>query len=158
MAKSTTYSWGEGKPIQGFEPYQLDPSTLVVKEDEPTRCVLETKGVDYDIPETWTFGATAVSDVYKNTGISPIAKAISNTGVQVLVKHEASKKVTDSDDLSYQKICPLKCHIVFTAPKNDLVTADDILEEIKRTCGGFLEMAATSDRVDELIRSALRPQ
>jgi hypothetical protein len=154
---NTTYSWGTGTALTGFEPYQLDPATLVLKEDEPTRCVMETKGVDYDIPETWTFGATAISDVYKNSGVSAAAKAVTSRGVQVLVKHEAYAKITDSADLTFQKVVPLEAHLVIKAPTNDLLDADAIFEEIKRMLGGLLEQSATSARLDELIRSALRP-
>jgi hypothetical protein len=162
MAKSKDYGFNPASltPITGFQPFLLTADSLVVKEDEPDRVVVESKTSPYERPERWEFGWTTISNMYKSTSvdIASAARPVTAGGVQLLVKYRGFMQVTDPDDSAFLNIIPIDMHSVVRVPINSYVTASDIVTYLKRQIGAFFEdTGATSARIDELIRSALRP-
>jgi hypothetical protein len=158
ITKSYGFDVSSATPITGFQPYLVGVSDFVVKKDEPNSVVVETKSSGYDRPERWTFGATSIANVYKGTSVSTDLKPSTSAGVQVLVKYTGFVAVEDTTDPSFLKLIPVEAHTVFQCPVNQYITADDMLVVLKRQTGGlFSNVSATSVRIDELIRGALKP-
>jgi hypothetical protein len=109
-----------------------------------------------DRPEIWTFGSKQVADVYRDTTVPSSAKPASSRGVQIMVRHDSSTTVTDSADTNYYRVLPFASWICVRVPVNELITADQVLEEVKRMFGGVLRDEDTSGRLAELIRNALK--
>lgn len=144
--------------ITGFKPFLISASELVLKEDEPNSVVVEAKASSYDRPERWTFGATPIRDIYRNQDVAVSAKPVTSRGVQVLVKYNGFVSIEDSADPDYLKLIPVSAHTVVQVPINQYISASDILMILRRQTGALFEdTSATSARIDELIRSALRP-
>lgn len=157
--KTKVTSWPSNlmaQPISLSVP-KLDPSTLILKEDEPTICVCELKQSPIDVPEVWSFGSTEIADIYRNKDISTTARTVSKKGRQILVKHESFIRQTDEDDANYMRICPMDSHVVLRIPVNEVVEVSDVKDEVLRLIGGLFQLANDTTRLEQLMRSQLRP-
>lgn len=162
MAKVKDYGFDTASqtPITGFQPSLVTADSLVVKQDEPDKVVVESKTSPYERPERWEFGWTPIGNMYKSTSveIAVSARPVTTGGVQLLVKYRGYMQITDSDDPLFLNIIPIDMHSVVRVPINSYVTASDIKVYLQRQIGAFFEdTEATSARIDELIRSPLRP-
>lgn len=156
ITKSYGFDQTTATEITGFEPFLLEATDIVIKEDEPNRSVVEVKNSGYDRPEQFTFGCTAISNVYKGTNLTADLKPSTTGGVQILAKYTGYLTVEDSVDTSFEKLIPISIHTVMQVPVNQFVTADDVLVYLRRQMGSlFKNVSATSSRIDELIRGAL---
>lgn len=158
---STPYTMGDGNE-KSISIGIVNGSALAVVADDAEKVVEKNTSSPLDRPEKWTFGCTEVADAYKNTGISPQCKPASTKGVQIMVKHESITQVTDDTvgAENYLKQIPYSCHIVVRAPINELVTADAVLTEVRRTIGGLFGSGndVTSARLTDLLNSALKAE
>lgn len=161
MAITNQYSWGTaaaftGEEIANWIPFKLDPDTLILDEDEPKKAVYHATTISNDMPETWEFGSTPITDVYSNYKIAKGNQANTASGRQILVKHSAFKRRFDTADNSYYKLIPLASHVVIKAPLNECVTVTDVQQELRRMAGGLLLLSADTTRLEKLMWGGVR--
>lgn len=131
-------------------------TSLTLISEDPDLVTESLISAPLDRPETWSFGKKDVSDIYKDTTVPSSAKPASSRGVQIMVRHDSSTTVTDTENPDYFRILPFASWICVRIPVNELITADQVLAEVKRMIGGVLEDEDTSARLSELIRGALK--
>lgn len=156
LTYTTSYSASVAN-LMSLPVYQLDPGTIVVISDDPGVVKESLTSAPLDRPEIWEFASRAVDNVYKDSTVPVIARPTSSRGVQIMIKHGSFTTVTDSDDSTYYKVLPMASWTCVRVPLNELITADLVLDEIKRLTGGLLGTEATSARLAEMVRGALKP-
>lgn len=131
-------------------------NSLTMVSESADQVVESLISAPLDRPEIWTFGNKQIADVYRDTTIPSSAKPASSRGVQIMVRHDSYTTVTDDLGFADMRILPFASWICVRVPVNELITADQVLQEVKRMFGGVLRDEDTSGRLAELIRNALK--
>lgn len=110
-------------------------------------------------PTTYRFQASAVNNVYTNSGVDPNFRGQTTRGVSFVVGIKHGLVGSDSET-GEQIILPLSSHIVVKVPANVEVNGDIILGSIERLLGGLDDTsilgATRRERVAKRINSILR--
>lgn len=130
-----------------------------VKKDSDSEAIITNLTSPIDQPERIRWAQSEVSDVYKNTGISPTMYYASRRGTQVLCQLTDVYGVTDDQDASYEALLPVSAHIVLKVPNNDLISEDTAVQMVERLLGSLYETTGTTTtcRIRSLLRGALLP-
>lgn len=111
-----------------------------------------------DRPEKLRWAITPISDVYRNSGISPNLFTPSRQGASLLCQLTDVYSIKNGEDSSFQAAIPLSGHIVLRMPYSHLVTADEIKTFLMRLVAGLFPPGNnTADALASLIRGSLRP-
>lgn len=129
-----------------------------VIKDTASEAIVTNITSPLDQPERFRWAYSAVTDVYRNTGIDPTLYYPSRKGVQVLCQLTDVYGVTDSEDASYQALLPVEAHLVIRVPANNLLTPQQVESIVTRMLAGLYETNSTQyTRLGAVLRGALMP-
>lgn len=111
-----------------------------------------------DCPETIRYAVSDVQNIYKGTTIDPNLFMDTKRGVSLLVQLNQVYNVTDSAVPAYNRVLPIKAHMVLQIPVDQVVTADMVQALVGRLCSCLFDTgSASSARIGRLLRGSLRP-
>jgi hypothetical protein len=145
--------------VTGFQPYLLSAADVVMKSETPTSVTAETSlSGEYMSSEKWTWGNTAIKNIYKGTDIPVAQQPASVSGVQLFLRRDGEVRIESTEDLDFLKRCPIPAWLCLKVPINQYITAQDVYIAIKRLCGSVVsDPEGTTARIDQLMRGALKP-
>lgn len=109
-------------------------------------------------PENFRYSMGSAEDVYRGSEIDPSYRSQTRRGVSVLVQHTITLKETDSADVTYERLVPIKIHTVLVYPAIESLTADLAEKLFRRHAAGLYETGEhDSGRVGQLLRGSLLP-
>lgn len=109
-----------------------------------------------DQPETVRFSQRAVPNVYAGQAIDAASQLPSKTGTATLIELKQNWVQTDSVDALYRRAIPMKCTIALTLPTYGDITADMVLDLLKRTVAcAFEKGVVTSSGLAAIQRGIL---
>lgn len=159
ITKSYGFNPETATRVTGFQPYLLSAADLVVKSEAPTSVTAETTmSGEYMSSEKWTWGNTAIKNIYKGKDIPIAQQPASVSGVQLFLRRDGEVRIENTEDLDFMKRCPLPAWLCVQVPINQFITAEDVYMAILRLCGSVVSDAGgTTARIDQLMRGALKP-
>lgn len=129
--------------------------TLLSQTAKEVSLVNTTTPVDQ--PYTCRFAIQDVANVYKGRpDIDPVLYGPTKKGKSLVVDSLPTLRITN-DQTGALTDYPLRVYTVCQWPVTAGIDASDLRTIIMQNLGLFFDAAATNDRIDELIRSALRP-
>lgn len=131
---------------------------FAVKSEVGSTLVLTNNTSPIDRPETIRYAVADVANVYKNTGVDPGYTLESKRGISLLAQLRAFYTVTDAAVPGYEKVLPVKAHLVLEIPCDAVITTDMALAIIGRLASTVLDTGVlTSSRLAKMLRGSLRP-
>lgn len=110
-------------------------------------------------PETFRFGISRPTNVFKGTGVDPSFYPPSRQGVQILTRVEEIWTVEDSGDPSFKIALPVSAHTVVRVPNSEYITASDVQTLLIRLLSlSYGQNASTNERITGLLHGSLLPQ
>jgi hypothetical protein len=159
ITKSYGFNPETATRVTGFQPYLLSAADVVIKSEAPTQVTAETiSDGNYMSPERWTWGNTAIKNVYKGKEVNLAQKPATAGGVQIFIRRDVDIKIENTEDLDFLKLIPLPAWLCVQVPVNQYITATDVYIALERLCGAVVsDPEGTTARLDQLIRGALKP-
>lgn len=152
-------------PIEGVSSLKLDRGMINfgkdfrLKTNGSTEVVLTNVTSPMDRPETVRLARTEISDIYKNTDISPGVMSPSRRGVSLLAQVNETIQITDDTDADFLQHLPVSAHLVLKVPASEYIDATHVEELIGRLISTLYDTGSTSEsRLAALLRGSLAPK
>lgn len=111
-----------------------------------------------DCPETIRLAITDVPNIYKGFAIDPNLFMDQKRGVSLLSQLTQVYTVTDVDVPGWQRVLPIKAHIVLQIPVDQSITADMVKAVVGRLAATLFDTGVvTSGRLGRMLRGSLQP-
>lgn len=134
-----------------------------VRTERAEEVILTNTTSPLDQPETIRYAIQNVGNVYAGTPVAVESQSVTKRGVQLLIQLNDILRVTPDEESSSNCCCiapydlPISTHIVIRVPLNSNVTADTVLQVVKRNVAALFEGNNTSARLNSMLRGALKP-
>lgn len=92
-----------------------------------------------DQQEAFRFSQRSVANIYAGQAIDASSQLPSKTGTATLIELRQNWVQTDTVDAMYRRAIPMKCGITLTLPTYGDITADMVLDLLKRTVAAAFE-------------------
>lgn len=138
--------------------YNQDFSVRSEKADE---VVLVNTTTPIDQPETLRFATQTIGNIYNGTQVAAENRSVSQRGIQLLSQLNDILRVVPEDGDGCCGVTafdlPIGSHLVVKVPLNQYVTPDLVLQVVLRNVAMMFNGSVTSERLNELLRGALKP-
>lgn len=163
MSKILSYTHTD-TPVQGVASLALPIAVLNygadfrIAKDTPEEAILTNLTSAIGYPEKIRIAARIVPDVYKNAEVDASLRSLNKRGIEVFVSHTDVAQWKDSDDVTFAEAKPMQMNLTFRFPADGSVTADQMLDYVKRSVSCIFETGSvTSSRINSMVRQVLIP-
>lgn len=126
-----------------------------LREDEPDICSMSNTTCPIDQQEILSFQYSELKKIPTKAKIThPIPDG---TGCMWGVRVDEVLRLTSSTDETFVQDLPVVCNVSFKHPVHSQITPDIIAAVASRAMSALFYDAGGSDRVNELMRSSLKP-
>lgn len=135
-------------------------SDFAVTRESAGEVILTNVTSPLDQPETLRMAIQGIGNVYNRTNIALENRSVSQRGVQLLSQVNDVFRVNPDDVggcCTHPFDLPIGGHTVLYVPLSQYVTADIVLEVLKRLTASFFDGSVDSLRLNEMLRGALKP-
>lgn len=108
-------------------------NSYAVKSLGKDEVILTNTTAPVDQPETFRVASQRVANIYNNSGIDPQYYTASKYGRSIVIGCDSVGKYSVTQgSTQLDKLFPLKCHLVISAPENANCDKEDILKAVQR--------------------------
>lgn len=134
MAITLATGSAQGSNCASQVPLYPTTGSYVVSKDEPGEAILTNVAGALDQPNSIRFGVSAISDIFRNTPLSP-APGQSVAGVSMLAQVNEVWKLDDAADSLSPLYVPASAHLVVKVASDALVTPTVVANLMLRLFG-----------------------